>query len=54
MTTASGWAAPTLMKAYDIVEDVSRRTHHETDAWRLLQAALQAIEDADIAIEEDR
>ncbi len=51
--TAYGWAEPTLMTAYDIVEALllAYPAEHETDAHMHLQAALNAIENADVAIE---
>ena len=47
----SGWAEPSLMTAYMAIEALLPDHHPETDAHMHLQAALDAIENADCAIE---
>ena len=52
--TPSRWADDRLMKAYDLLDEVLLDTPFDHPARALLKKALDLIEDADIAFEEEK
>ena len=54
ITTPSRWADDRLMKAYDLIDEVLLETPYDHPARALLKKALDLIEDADIAFEDEK
>ena len=52
--TPIGWTDDRLMKAYDLLDEVLLETPYDHPARALLKKALDLIEDADIAFEEEK
>ena len=48
---SSGWASDSLARAFWELEPQFLVTHPESSAWPMLKALLDAIEDADCALE---